>query len=45
MTGDYKMAQTRRDVEITLHSMSIDVTGVGLLKTTSHLLNAELIWR
>ena len=38
------MAQTRREVEITLHSIHIPVTGIGLDTETSHLLTAELVW-
>ena len=38
------MIQTRREVEITLHSIHIPVTGAGPDKKTSHLLTAELIW-
>ena len=38
------MAQTRREVEITLHRIHIPVTGAGFDMETSHLLSAELIW-
>jgi len=38
------MSQTRREVEITLHSIHIPITGAGLDSKTSHLLNADLIW-
>ena len=38
------MAQTRREVEITIHSIHIPVTGAGLDTDTSHLLSAELVW-
>ncbi len=38
------MVQTRREVEITLHSIRVPVTGAGLDTDTSHLLSASLIW-
>jgi len=38
------MAQVKREVEITLHSIHIPVTGAGLDTTTSHLLTADLVW-
>jgi len=36
--------QVKREVEITLHSIHIPVTGAGLDTTTSHLLTADLVW-
>ena len=38
------MAQIRREVEITIHSIHIPVTGAGDAADTSHILNANLIW-
>lgn len=38
------MSQIRRQVEITLHSLQMTVTGAGLDRNTSHLLTSELIW-
>ena len=38
------MALTKRTLEITLQSLTVPVTGAGLLEKTSHLLTAELIW-
>lgn len=38
------MAQTRRELEITLDQILIPVTGAGRVATTSHLLMAELLW-
>ena len=38
------MGQVKREVEITLHSIHIPVTGAGLDITTSHLLTADLVW-
>jgi len=36
--------QVKREVEITLHSIHIPVTGAGLDTTTSHLLTTDLVW-
>jgi len=38
------MAQTRRELEISLQSIQIPITNAGLDSHTSHLLNAELLW-
>ena len=38
------MAQARREVEFTLHSIHIPVTGAANGADTSHILNASLIW-
>ena len=36
--------RVKREVEITLHSINIPVTGAGLDTTTSHLLTTDLVW-
>jgi hypothetical protein len=38
------MAQVKRELEIVLNQAHIPVTGTGMLRNTSHLLTAELIW-
>jgi hypothetical protein len=38
------MALTKRTLEISIQAITVPVTGAGLLKETSHLLTAELIW-
>ncbi|MDD4101210.1 MAG: hypothetical protein PHU80_01085, partial [Kiritimatiellae bacterium] len=38
------MAQIKRELEINLSQINIPVTGSGLLRNSSHLLSAELIW-
>jgi hypothetical protein len=38
------MAQVRREVEITLHSIDVPVTGTGGERQTTHLVGATLIW-
>ena len=38
------MPPVKRDLEIILKNINVNVTGAGLLKRTAHLLNAELIW-
>jgi hypothetical protein len=38
------MATARKEVEITLHSITIPETASGLDTETSHLLSADLIW-
>ena len=36
--------RVKREVEITLNSINIPVTGAGLDTTTSHLLTTDLVW-
>ncbi len=38
------MAQAKRELEILLSQAQITVTGSGLIRDTSHILTAELIW-
>lgn len=38
------MAQMKRELEISLSQVNVPVTGSGLVRSTSHLLTADLVW-